>query len=520
MPSFIPNGPIVPGDLLQDLEDDRVVLFCGAGVSRGAGLPDYVELVKQVYQEMGFTPPVKGHSKWEWPDRLLGDLEIISLPGMVRTEVVIALDKQAKNLSFHKALLRLARLNRHSGLRLVTTNFDTFFEAADPSLHLGHNLHSGPILPIPRDDRSGSWQSLVHLHGRLEPLPHPNDHLIMTSADFGRAYLTEGWAARFVTHLFANFTVLFVGYSLNDPVLRYMTDAFGAAALAARRRSLRQPAFIFVPHETEVPPSPDEFRNRGLEPIFYHENHPKDPKYPKHMLLWGTLIEWAAARNDWRSYIATLVAQLAKPEPEAEPLGPEEEANLFWALFEHTNEDGFGAKVFAELEPVPPISWLLKIEARELDLETEYTKRAEAARVYGDPEPTPPVLHLRCLRVKAHHIPTPLTAPAYQLARWLVHHLGEYTFIDWVVGYAQHGHHLHPKLRGLIRRKLTGENLTLNQPKRRFWRIISSEGSWAGVCDDSDHVWQMNSLLVEGSSEEIARAELLALLRPYVRTLS
>jgi hypothetical protein len=108
MPSFVPNGPIVRDDLLQDLEDDRVMLFCGAGVSMGAGLPNYVELVRQVYQEMGATIPTEGDSAWNWPDRMLGDLEIGLQPGVVRTAVVAALNKPAKDLALHQALLRLA----------------------------------------------------------------------------------------------------------------------------------------------------------------------------------------------------------------------------------------------------------------------------------------------------------------------------------------------------------------------------------------------------------------------------
>ena len=54
------------------------------------------------------------------------------------------------------------------------------------------------------------------------------ESLIPTSADFGRAYLTERWASRFVTELFQYFNVLFIGYSINDPVLAYMLDALAA----------------------------------------------------------------------------------------------------------------------------------------------------------------------------------------------------------------------------------------------------------------------------------------------------
>ena len=81
MPSFVAHGPLVPDELIQDLEDDRVVLFCGAGISRGAGLPDYNGLVRDAYDAMGVAPPSKRDQQWIWPDRLLGDPEARSQQG-------------------------------------------------------------------------------------------------------------------------------------------------------------------------------------------------------------------------------------------------------------------------------------------------------------------------------------------------------------------------------------------------------------------------------------------------------
>lgn len=157
MPTFVAKGPIVPEELVQELEDDRVVLFCGAGISMDAGLPSYVGLVEAVYEQLHVHLPSKRDRVWEWPDRMLGDLEIRSQPGQVRTAVRMLIDKAPTSLTYHKALLRLARLNRCSGLRLVTTNFDTYFEQAlehsDTGLRPGIDLHSAPVLPIPRDAR-------------------------------------------------------------------------------------------------------------------------------------------------------------------------------------------------------------------------------------------------------------------------------------------------------------------------------------------------------------------------------
>ena len=40
---FVSQGPDIPDQLWQDHEDGKVVFFCGAGISRPAGLPVFNE---------------------------------------------------------------------------------------------------------------------------------------------------------------------------------------------------------------------------------------------------------------------------------------------------------------------------------------------------------------------------------------------------------------------------------------------------------------------------------------------
>ena len=50
---FVANGPDIPDLLLQAHEEDRVVFFCGAGISYPAGLPGYKRLVDEIYRLVG-----------------------------------------------------------------------------------------------------------------------------------------------------------------------------------------------------------------------------------------------------------------------------------------------------------------------------------------------------------------------------------------------------------------------------------------------------------------------------------
>jgi SIR2-like domain len=102
------------------------------------------------------------------------------------------------NLSGHMALLELSR-NREGQSRILTTNFDTLFERAWLEKR-GKAIpsHASSAMPQPK---SSGFQGILHLHGRLADdnpdvkLPEETQ-LVLTSAEFGDAYLRSGWASR------------------------------------------------------------------------------------------------------------------------------------------------------------------------------------------------------------------------------------------------------------------------------------------------------------------------------------
>ena len=230
---FVADGPVIPDGLLQAHEDGRVVFFCGAGISYPAGLPGFKGLVDKIYSIVGTTLTEVEQDSY-YRNQFDATLNLLErrLPGQrlaVRSALMQALHpnlrrKGAKDI--HNALLQLAR-DREGHIRLVTTNFDRIFERVIKRPKQLVNSYAAPTLPIPKNSR---WNGLVYLHGLLPETADENalNHLVLTSGDFGLAYLTEGWAARFVSELFRNFIVCFVGYSINDPVLRYMMDALAA----------------------------------------------------------------------------------------------------------------------------------------------------------------------------------------------------------------------------------------------------------------------------------------------------
>jgi hypothetical protein len=508
MPQFVPNGPVVPDKLVQELEEDRVVIFCGAGVSMGAGLPDYNGLVKHCYDRLTHPAPPKGDPEWLWPDRLLGSLESRFSPDRVREVAAARLSRRPRDLTLHRAILRLSRMRRNEGMRLVTTNFDTYFERARRGLRFGLDFqhHAGPILPIPRDDLSATWRSLVYLHGRLGG---PPQHLVLTSADFGRAYLTEGWAARFIVRLFADFTVLFLGYSLNDPVLRYMTDAFAAENLELRTGQRRGPAYILTSYDGPEVPDGQHYRDRNLEPIYYSSAS-------GHAALRETIVQWADWRDDYLASVGRLISEIAPRLPDA--IDPTDTANLVWAVAGRAGDAGFGARTFADVEPLPPVGWLSIFETRDTARSAEHQKATEESIVAGRPKPPPLELNISPLfPSQLDRRSIGLTPTSFALIKWLCRHLDSLELVEYVIEKMAQGRTLHPRVRQAIRRRIP-ELPDLRAGFQRFWRIVSSEGHWIGgrSPDWPGSLWNVQGAYPEGAEPEWLRQELVAGMRPLL----
>ncbi|MEX2374986.1 MAG: SIR2 family protein [Dehalococcoidia bacterium] len=206
----------------------NLVVFAGAGVSRDAGLPDFQGLVSDVHDLLAIPADVGDKS----PDRQLGDLERAGHD--VRSIVCSILGEiDAHPGGWHQAIVGLARGREF--VRVVTTNYDDLLAQAAARAHGGRpTTFEAPALPLGRD-----FRGVVHLHGRLD---EPSG-IVATDADFSRAYLTDGWARRFLVDLFStdDLVVLFVGYSHNDTIIDYL--ARGLPIGGAKRFAL-QPSTI------------------------------------------------------------------------------------------------------------------------------------------------------------------------------------------------------------------------------------------------------------------------------------
>ena len=197
----------IPKNLLEAQRQGRLVVFAGAGVSMGApsNLPDFKRLALEIAG--GTETPADD----EVIERFLGRLASQGVKVHERARQILT-PMTSRPTSLH---FKLVSLFYPHPLRIVTTNFDHHFTTVLAETDLtATDVYYSPALPL-----GGDFEGLVYLHGSVDKKPKD---MILTDSDFGKAYLTDGWIARFLPDMFARYAVLFVGYSHTDTVMHYL----------------------------------------------------------------------------------------------------------------------------------------------------------------------------------------------------------------------------------------------------------------------------------------------------------
>ncbi|MBR4877001.1 MAG: SIR2 family protein [Rhodocyclaceae bacterium] len=461
-----------------------MVFFCGAGISVPVGLPGFRGLVLGLFQQAG-EPPDKIENdliKQSQFDRAIGHYEQRIQGGRTKVRcglpaILSANQSKRRALTTHLALLTLGQ-SREGSLRLVTTNFDTLFE--DAAKHYCLPLPTVYVEPPTRL----RWNGVVYLHGRMPVQPSADDldQLVLSDGDFGQAYLTQGWAARFVAGLFRDYTLCFVGYSIDDPVLRYMT--------AAHALDGTQTMFAFAPYQTDKAESVlQAWKDKYVIPILYDDAD-------DHRLLHRTLHVLASVYRDGVSGKERLVARYAHRLPKESKPQNDFVGRMLWAL---SDKSGLPAKRFAECNPVPPLDWLLDAFSGARFRHSDLVRFGVPAHDKMDGNlcfslicrPAPYDLAPRMRLVCDSPSETQWDDVMHHLARWLVRHLDDPRLVVWI---AQRGGQVHEQWAQLIERELdcfarlerdgkTAEldEIRRNAPKaipsplmRTLWRILLS----------------------------------------------
>lgn len=311
--SLGPGLPAIPERLLLAHARGQVLFIAGAGVSQPAGLPDFRELVLKVYERLDAPVhdiiskiPRSACNKWVAESSALtpgqaaevrrfvaGDFDVVlgllerridgpsGNPSRVRQ--AIAAEVRAPNVppaAIHHALMSLA--DRGGSVVIVTTNFDRLLEKA--ASRAGLAIETYALGGIPRPGRRTDFAGILHIHGAIDPALNRMTDLILSDQDFGEFYLRRRTVSDFIYDAARLFNLVLVGYSANDPPMRYLLNAI--AADGSRFDDLKE-RFAFIGSDTLDPIALEDWRGRGIVPIHYNATG-------GHSNLLGALQRWAA----------------------------------------------------------------------------------------------------------------------------------------------------------------------------------------------------------------------------------
>lgn len=295
----------IPERLLRAHALGEALFIAGAGVSRDSGLPDFRDLVVKVYEELdpavhsvisddGQDPPelnasqkaeVKRFQRDEY-DVVLGMLERRiegeeNAQSPVRQKVgKILRPDDLKPTSMHRDLMRLS--DHGSAVTIITTNFDLLLENA--ARNMRSPVQTYALGGIPRPTRRQEFNGVLHIHGALDRNPERTFDLIISDQDFGEFYLRRRIVPDLIYDAARLYNLVLVGYSANDPPMRYLLNA--VAADVAHFSDLKE-RFIFVGMDEDDPVELEDWKARGITPIQY-ESQGDD-----HSQLQRTLAQWA-----------------------------------------------------------------------------------------------------------------------------------------------------------------------------------------------------------------------------------
>lgn len=219
-----------PDSLLRNLNEKRTVLFAGAGLSKGAGLPTWRELLDGMVDRL--LQEKKGVPEKEVFSKLLEAEKFLEVADCVKDNLsqfsyndylvdILSRDQAFPIPEVHKIITKLPFS------AVVTTNYDKLFEQAysmpDPLLGLPAVAPRAPkhtdTQQLARYIFKGDF-FILKAHGDIDD----QESLVLSVEDYQKIINSNPAFNMLFSAILLTKSILFIGYSLSDPDFRLLLD--------------------------------------------------------------------------------------------------------------------------------------------------------------------------------------------------------------------------------------------------------------------------------------------------------
>ncbi len=215
----------LPDKLVEAYKANRCAVLIGAGVSKGAGLPLWDELLEQMIQEGERHKIIDPAKAAEYRKILHDTSKFPMVAGGLKEDIKVYFDEfieatfvrpKPQPTALHEGIVALDRLQF-----ALTTNYDTILERA--------YRRADPDVPVCSFTDTGEVQRrlsrreffILKAHGDATKLA---SGIILTGADYRQILYRERAYQSLLSAMFTMFTVIFVGASMNDPEIKLLLD--------------------------------------------------------------------------------------------------------------------------------------------------------------------------------------------------------------------------------------------------------------------------------------------------------
>ncbi len=194
----------IEDEIVSEIVGGRGVLFVGAGLSVGAGLPSWKEFASELTAEIGCPTTLSPLDIAQYYENEKGRHALYT---KLRTKFK---EKTVRYSENHRKLVSL-------GFRtIITTNYDKLLE--DALCACGYEFHS-----IINDYDGSYWDEeneiqLLKLHGDIENV----DSIVLTRRDYSLFFRTHAIITRRLHAILLDHSLIFVGYNLEDPDFNFV----------------------------------------------------------------------------------------------------------------------------------------------------------------------------------------------------------------------------------------------------------------------------------------------------------
>lgn len=196
------------------LQNEKLVIFVGAGISKNSGVPTWGKLIREYAKKLNYTQCLSCHFKTNHCEQTCHHQYYFSTDEYIKIpQYFYSQDTSVNHQEYYHILKSTFHQNYHPNIlndlivslqpeHIITTNYDHL---------LDHYQYE--VITSDRDLlKAKSNHYLIKMHGDIDDV----EHIIFKEDDYLRFSHTHALIELYIKSLLIDHTFLFVGYSLND----------------------------------------------------------------------------------------------------------------------------------------------------------------------------------------------------------------------------------------------------------------------------------------------------------------